>query len=310
MRIAALLLSLAAFAGSAAPVQVAPDVYLLRGEYVPGRQPDGNSVLIHADTGWIVVDTGRHVAHTKAVLDFAKPLRAVFNTHWHLDHTGGNVLVRAQAPRAKIYATDAINAALDGGFLANYAKQLEELIGKTEGEERERHRTELGLIQAGKQLAPDEVIQGSGLRVIDGRALRVNVETHAVTAGDIWLLDKKSGTLIAGDLVTLPFPFLDTACPRRWKDSLDRLSATEFELLIPGHGAPMSRKVFERYRTAYGNLVACGASSRTNAQCADGWLADIGDLVPPTDADFVRQALDYYVTNFLRLDSKIGKLCG
>lgn len=310
VRIAALLLSLAAVTASAAPVEVAPQIYLLRGAYVPGRQPDGNSVLIHAKDGWIVIDTGRHAEHTQAVLDFAKPLRAVFNTHWHLDHTGGNVLVRRDAPRAKIYATAAINAALEGGFLANYARQLEDIIGKTEGEERERYRTELGLIQAGKQLAPDEVIRTSGLRTIAGRALQVNVETHAVTAGDLWLIDKKTGTLIAGDLVTLPFPFLDTACPQRWKESLDRLAATDFKILIPGHGAPMSRQEFEQYRTAYSNLVSCGASSHTNAECADGWLTDTGNLVPKSSAGFVRGALDYYVTNFLRPDAKTASLCG
>jgi glyoxylase-like metal-dependent hydrolase (beta-lactamase superfamily II) len=313
VRIAALCLSLAslaAFAAPPVPQEIAPQVYLLRGEFVPGRQPDGNSVLIKGDTGWIVIDTGRHVEHTKAVLDFAKPLHSVFNTHWHLDHTGGNVLVRREAPQAKIYASAAIHDALNGGFLANYAKQLEDIITKTEGEERERYRTELALIQAGKQLAPDETITASGPRAVAGRLLQVNLETHAVTAGDLWFVDKKTKTVIAGDLVTLPYPFLDTACPQRWKASLDHLAAVDFRLLVPGHGAPMSRKEFEQYRTAYDHLVACGASTRTNAQCADGWLTDIGELVPKSNADFVRLALDYYVTNFLRPDAEIAQLCG
>src|SRR4051794_10375581 len=67
------------------------------GAFVPGRQPDGNSVVLEGKTGLIVVDTGRHVAHTQAVIDLAraqgKPIAAVINTHWHLDHVGGNVLV-------------------------------------------------------------------------------------------------------------------------------------------------------------------------------------------------------------------------
>ncbi|MEO8378400.1 MAG: MBL fold metallo-hydrolase [Acidobacteriota bacterium] len=113
------------------PTELVPGVLLLRGVFVPGQQPDGNGVLFSAPDGWIVVDTGRHPDHTRVLLESAKPLRAVFNTHWHLDHTGGNVLVRSEAPRARIYASSALADALKG-FLARSAKGLEEAIAKAE----------------------------------------------------------------------------------------------------------------------------------------------------------------------------------
>ncbi|HET9207300.1 MAG TPA: MBL fold metallo-hydrolase, partial [Burkholderiaceae bacterium] len=66
----------------------------LPGRFVPGAQPDGNSVLIEAPDGWVVIDSGRHPPHVQAILDriraSGKPLRAIINTHWHLDHIGGN----------------------------------------------------------------------------------------------------------------------------------------------------------------------------------------------------------------------------
>jgi len=34
--------------------------------------------------------------------------------------------------------------------------------------------------------------------------------------------------LIAGDLVTLPVPFLDTACPNGWRKALDTLDDQRF----------------------------------------------------------------------------------
>jgi hypothetical protein len=40
------------------------------------------------------------------------------------------------------------------------------------------------------------------------------------------------GTLVAGDLVTLPVPFLDTAKPLVWKEALARLSKVKFERLV------------------------------------------------------------------------------
>jgi glyoxylase-like metal-dependent hydrolase (beta-lactamase superfamily II) len=293
-----ILLAAAAFdAAAAVPSEIAPNVFLLRGEFVPGRQPDGNTILFVQKNGIVAVDTGRHAAHTRAILDFAsaqkKPLRAVINTHWHLDHIGGNALVRREVPKAKIYASGTLDDALKG-FLANYAKQLEAMIVKSNGEERERYATELALIQGGDKLKPDVVVAKSGRH----EGLQINLEKHAATAGDLWILDAKTGTLAAGDLVTLPFPFLDTACPRGWQKSLARIAAADFDLLVPGHGAPMTRKEFDRYRLGFDHLLACGASDKPIAQCADGWIADAG--VAESEQAFVRQALDYYITAFLR----------
>jgi glyoxylase-like metal-dependent hydrolase (beta-lactamase superfamily II) len=286
--------SLFAVVVAAAPVEIAPGVHLLRGEFVPGRQPDGNTVIFKRVGGAIVVDTGRHAAHTRAILDFAKP-KAVINTHWHLDHIGGNALIRREVPDVKIYASGALDDAL-GGFLANYAKQLEDVISKTSGEEQQRYRTELALIQSGRQLSPDTVVTAT--RTID--SLEIHLEKDAVTAGDLWILDKKTGTLVAGDLVTLPVPFLDTAKPKVWQEALARLASVEFQRLVPGHGPVMTREQFAQYRAAYDNLLSCAASSRTNEECASGWLTDVGSLVPASDHDFTRQALGYYLDQHLR----------
>jgi glyoxylase-like metal-dependent hydrolase (beta-lactamase superfamily II) len=311
-RALAFLLLAFGVSAAAAPVELAPGVHLLRGSFVAGRQPDGNSVLLEGPEGIVVVDSGRHAAHTRAILDLAaarkRPLRAVINTHWHLDHTGGNALLRREVPGVKIFASGAIDSALDG-FLANYASQLSEVIAKTEGEERERYRTELALIQAGRQLAPDEVISRSGAKVIAGRELELRIESHAVTAGDVWLLDRASGTLIAGDLVTLPVPFFDTACPARWKESLAGMAKEKFDRLVPGHGPVLTPAEFAQYRSAFDELLACGASARSNEECTAGWLKSAGALVSESEQELTKQALGYYLDNFLRPGAKVAHLC-
>src|SRR5690349_2506517 len=48
-------------------IEVAPGVHLLRGAFVPGSQPDGNTVILKAPDGLIVIDTGRHAAHTQRI---------------------------------------------------------------------------------------------------------------------------------------------------------------------------------------------------------------------------------------------------
>ena len=284
----------------------APDIELIPGKTVSGSQPDGNSLVITAPEGLIVMDTGRHVEQTQRVLDFAKasskPVRAIINSHWHLDHVGGNVLLRQAYPNVEVYATSAIDSALTG-FLKDYRAQLEGALTKAEGEAAANYRAEIALIDAGEQLKPTRVVTQSSKVTIAGRPLELHVEQSAVTAGDLWVFDPATRVLIAGDLVTLPAPFFDTACPARWQVSLRSLSQKQFSQLIPGHGAPMDRAAFNVYRKAFDNLVTCGNDSKQHkSACADGWQRDASTLLPESDRAYARALVEYYVDNIFRAD--------
>jgi glyoxylase-like metal-dependent hydrolase (beta-lactamase superfamily II) len=298
-----------------AATSIAPGVHLIRGITAAGAQPDGNSIILEAPQGLIVFDTGRHVAHTQQIVEFAgaagKPVAAIINSHWHLDHIGGNAVLRATYPAAHIYASSALASAL-GGFLASYRKQLEQAIVASDKDPAAQSsmRAEIALIDAGPKLAPTDVIDATGRRVIAGRELDVHLEHAAVTAGDVWVLDRETGVLMAGDLVTLPAPFLDTACPKRWRATLARLVRTKFKLLIPGHGAPMEGREVETYRRAFDGLLACAASDRTKAACVDGWLRDADTLIPEGDRAYARALIDYYMDQVLRGHAEtLAKLC-
>ena len=295
---------------------VANGVDLLPGNFVPGHQPDGNTVVFTAPGGLVVVDTGRHLAHTQQIVDLAKarglPVRSIVNTHWHLDHVGGNVLLRQRFPTVRVVASGAIDDAL-GGFLARYRAQLAEVIAAPDStsEQVAAWKTEMALIDAGKALAPDDVVTASGPRDLAGRTLGLHLVAHAVTAGDLWIYDPATKVLVAGDLVTLPVPFLDTACPAHWQAALAELAKVDFATLVPGHGPLLSPADFATYRRAFDHLLTCGASSRPRDICVDGWLADIGGLVPAADQAFTRSLAEYYVDNSLRGDpAQAAKLCG
>jgi glyoxylase-like metal-dependent hydrolase (beta-lactamase superfamily II) len=286
---------------------VAPRVFLIPGSFVAGQQPDGNTVVFRGDRGLLVVDTGRHASHTRKIVDFAHeqklPVTAVVNTHWHLDHIGGNALLRREYPHVRIYASDALAEARKG-FLASYAKQLEEMIAKKPDA---TYSTELQLVRNADALMPDVVIGKSQQLTLAGHRLDVHLERNAVTAGDVWLYEPSTRVLVAGDLVTLPAPFLDTACPSKWQAALDGVAKVDFETVIPGHGAPMTRADFERYRTAFKNLIECTEMEQT---CVELWLRDAKPLLKNEDAERVRSIVHYYIGNVLRGDpAKLRERC-
>ena len=301
---------------ASAATLIAPDIYLIPGEATPNRQPDGNSVVIAAPQGLIVFDTGRHPDHSQAILDFAhsqaRPIAAIINSHWHLDHVGGNPRLRAEFPDLQVYASSAIDAARTG-FLSDYRAQLvTEIAHSTKNPEaQDSMRAEVALIDAGAALGPTDVIDKSVRLSIAGRTLQLNLETQAVTAGDVWVFDPKTRVLLAGDLVTLPAPFFESACPARWRDSLTNLDKAPFTWLVPGHGAPMRRKQFEIYRQAFSRLLACAAGNGEKADCIDGWINDAAPLVPSSkDVSYARTLIGYYLDNYLRNTSeRIRRFC-
>jgi glyoxylase-like metal-dependent hydrolase (beta-lactamase superfamily II) len=282
--------------------QVADGVAVLRGEFVRGAQPDGNTVLLRGAGGLVVVDTGRHAVHTRKILDAAapdRPLLAVVNTHWHLDHIAGNAALRAAFPQLEVHASDRVRGAMTG-FLADYRGQLEQLLATSpDAPDADNWRDELARIAAGETLFPTHPVLAASDVELAGRALHLGLE-DAVSGGDVWLLDRATGVLVAGDLVTLPAPLLDTACPRAWQAALARLRAVEFTVLVPGHGPPLTPAQFADYHAAFAHLLGCAAGDAAPDVCTDGWLHDLRDMIPPADVPLARDLLGYYVPDILR----------
>jgi glyoxylase-like metal-dependent hydrolase (beta-lactamase superfamily II) len=301
---------------SAIGTNVAPGVALIRGGFEPGRQPDGNTVIFRGTQGLVVMDTGRHPEHSQQILDYAAqeklPIVAVVNSHWHLDHVSGNPRLRAAYPHLQVFASSAIEGAM-AGFLAESRRQSIAFLAQPgDPAEQAEVRADLATIDSGTALYPDVRIESAGRRVLAGRSLEVGLERFTVTAGDIWLYDSATRVLATGDLVTLPAPFFDTACPAHWQAALASLEKVDFGILVPGHGEPMSRADFVTYRRAFDALLACAASPASNAACSDGWQRDAAPFLAEDRQKKLARALsDYYLTAVLRGDeSKRAVLCG
>ena len=230
------------------PREIAPGTFLLPGAMLPERGPDGNTVVLVGPDGLVVVDTGRHPWHSDGILTFARsrkqPIAAIVNTHWHLDHSSGNGRVKAVHPEAQVYTTNAVDRVLEpGGFLTRNlaAAKAQPTDPNLSATRREETALFVATMETSSTLRPDVPVERSGPLRLAGRPLSVRVAADAVTDADLWLYDEATRVAVIGDLVTLPAPFFETACPARWQTALDEVWATPFQLAVPGHGEPMSR---------------------------------------------------------------------
>ena len=310
---AELLFALAAGDQIAAAPEIAPQeivggVTLLPGSFEPERGPDGNTIIFDAPDGLVVIDTGRHRWQSDAILAFARerrrPVAAIVNTHWHLDHSSGNGRVQAAFPNAPVYATNAIDAVLaPGGFLN---RNLDGARGMLAGDQlsavqREEVQIFIDTMAASDDLRPDVVIARDQRLRIAGRRFELHVTDGAVSAADIWLYDRRTHVVVLGDLVTFPAPFFETACPDAWRAALDEVWATPFRIAIPGHGAPMDRAQFDAYRQAFGAFLDCVASDADASVCASAWSTSIADFIAGDErAPIMAPQMAAYYVDFLR----------
>lgn len=274
-----LIAQLASQSPAAPPVrEIAPGVHLQLGGFEPERGPDGNTIIFDAPQGLLVVDTGRHSWHSDAILAYARergrPVAAIVNTHWHLDHSSGNGRLKAAFPNARVYTTGAVDRVIaPGGFLVRNMDGARAMLAGSEitPVQREEVQIFLDTMAESDVLRPDVVIDRSQRMRLAGRRFDVHVTNGAVTDADVWLYDRRTRIAVIGDLVTFPAPFFETACPQRWREALDDVWATPFRIAIAGHGEPMTRDQFNTWREAYGAFIDCVGSTTEAPVCAAAW---------------------------------------
>ncbi|HLO19849.1 MAG TPA: MBL fold metallo-hydrolase [Sphingomicrobium sp.] len=294
--LAIIAVSLSTAAAGSEPYLVIP------GTFEEGRQPDGNSILLDAPKGLIVIDTGRHKAQQDKILDAAKarakPIVAIINSHWHLDHTGGNQEIRAAYPKARIISSNAVLGALSG-FLKDSRKSAEDYLAheKVPSRVESEIRADFAAMDDRADLVPTDPVMKSGRRNIAGRPLDVHLARYAATEGDVWVYDPKTKTVFSGDLVTAFVPFLDTACTEGWKRALDEIDAVPFKSLVPGHGEVMDRAGFHQWRAAFTHFVDCRAGKE---ECIAGWKRDAAVFLKPLGNQNIDGLLGYYLDARLR----------
>jgi glyoxylase-like metal-dependent hydrolase (beta-lactamase superfamily II) len=296
--------------GCAGPVAAKPAPYVVQPGHIDlDRGPDGNTVILDAPDGLVVVDSGRHPEHSARIIAYARavgqPIVAVVNSHWHLDHTTGNRDILAAFPKATIVASHAVEGAL-GGFLAKSRDAAEKALRdpKVSATERARIERSLAIINDRAALVPGLAIGVTTTGKLGGRRIQFHLARNAATEGDVWLILPDEKLAVVGDLVVAQFPFFDTGCEAGWAKALAAIDRAQWDTLIPGHGAPMDRAAFRRWQGAFAAVLDCAHSNRTSADCATGWERDAAGFFTEAERPSVRELAVYYVDEVLRAPSE------
>jgi quinoprotein relay system zinc metallohydrolase 2 len=220
-------------AAAAAPLpmtEAAPGLFVRQGvdEDATAANDDGiaNIGFIIGSSAVAVIDPGGSRGDGEGLRDAIrvrtdKPIAFVVMTHDHPDHVFGGSAFLPDHPVFVGHVRLPAALAARGDY---YRRRLAEILGA--GRE-------------GDFVVPTRLVEDRAELDLGDRVLELQAYATAHTDNDLTVLDRKTGTLWAGDLLFVGrVPSIDGSLAG-WLKVLDRLTAVPANRAVPGHGPPI-----------------------------------------------------------------------
>jgi glyoxylase-like metal-dependent hydrolase (beta-lactamase superfamily II) len=244
------------------------------------------------------------VAQIKAELT-PKPIKYVFNSHYHFDHAHGNqifgdeVEIIGHEYIRTMHLSNVLQQRTNRSFtevLPGQVAQLKQRVAQaTDPKERATLEANLGVAEAHYKATQEVVVKPPNVTFTDkmvihkgGREVQVHFLGRGHTGGDTMVFLPAERIVFTGDffegrpgggiLSYLGDSFID-----EWPASLERLKALEFDVIVPGHGAPLKERKqiddFQNYlRDFWSQATALRAQGLTAEQAVE--KIDLNKYVP------------------------------
>jgi phosphoglycerate dehydrogenase-like enzyme/glyoxylase-like metal-dependent hydrolase (beta-lactamase superfamily II) len=271
--------------------EVAPGVFFAQTATEPQFLGSNSGFVVLADE--VLVVDASFPAVARALLDEVarhtdRPVRLVFDTHWHPDHAFGNG-VFAQRGAALVAQQRCVEDERGRGAAA-FAEQSR----STDAAQR--------AVVDGTAFRAATVSFDERLDVGDGkRRVELLHFGRGHTRGDAvaWLPDER--VLFTGDLcVNGPLDYVGEGDVDHWLTILDRLIALRPKVVCPGHGAAGGPDLLEKQKRWFVELRAAADAAIAGGRDADAlvaslempWYRDLTGVEAKSRGDLVRHVYD------------------
>ena len=256
-----------------------------------------NSLVIINDDHVMLVDTSVTPAAARALVAQIeaeltdKPIRYVFNSHYHFDHAHGNqifgddVEVVGHDYVRRMHLSNVLEQRTNRSFSAAVPAQIEQLeqqIAAADGSERARLETDLRIARAHQTAlrevapSPPNVTYSDTMAIHKGgREVQLHFVGRGHTGGDTIIFLPAERIAFTGDfLLGAPgsprLSYMGDAFIDEWPASLGRLKELDFDVIVPGHGEPFrEREQIDLYQQYLRELWAQVADLRAQGLSAE-----------------------------------------
>lgn len=228
-----------------------------------------NSLVLVNDDHVMLVDTSVTPAAARGLVAGIetltdKPIKYVFNTHYHFDHAHGNqifgddVEIIGHDFVRTMLSSDVLTQRTHRSFTEGIPDQLDQVRARiseaSNAEDREELAAALRIQEAHWEAlqetkpTPPNVTYSDTMRLVKGgREVQLHFPGPGHTGGDTLVFLPEERIVFTGDFfVGRPgghsLPYMGDGYVEEWPASLDGLKALEFDTIVPGHGLPFRER--------------------------------------------------------------------